>query len=123
MRFSELAPYLASAAAGTTTLVAAQCEQGENQWDSSKNGCIECTPDKKRCQRCAERWVLTAEGQCARVSAGVHCVGMHRSLACQPNINVMQPLLLPPTCSVMPLTSAGGRTRVCLAERTTQLFV
>lgn len=47
--------------------MAAQCKQGKDEWDTSQNGCIECTADKRRCQRCAVRWVLTPEGQCARV--------------------------------------------------------
>lgn len=57
----------AAACAGTTT-VAAQCKQGES---TTSPGCMECTEDGTRCQRCDERWVLTTDGQCAQVSA--HC--------------------------------------------------
>lgn len=58
------------AAAAAAAGAAATCQEVEASEGLSDNGCIKCSADRMRCESCDKRWVLTAEGRCARVRHG-----------------------------------------------------
>lgn len=103
---------------------AAPCQAVDETAGSSTNGCIRCSADNTRCELCTDSWVLTAEGQCARVSE--HCTSampsallISRAQCC----NITQPPLLPLMCSATPRTSTAGRSRARPAGQTIPPFV
>lgn len=122
-QLSPAPPPPAGAAAAACTVEEELTENDDGNFEENVlyNGCLQCMADGSRCEECAERWVLTAAGQCAKVSGAPPLpVSGRRALRRQQGARPDRPA---PACSAPCQRPVRGMVRAQSARPTTHPFV